>query len=171
MKDIKKIRLIKPAPLTAAAFAPYGDVIEAAPDTPQRNINQGHTVRYHDLAKLTLEAEGGRPSLNIFRSNPLPRPVMIRVMERHLLSSQAFMPLGIQPYLVVVAAPGEFHPKYIRAFLAQPHQGVNYHPGVWHHYSLALNETSDFLVVDRTAEKEDCEEVFLAENKLISIDY
>jgi len=171
MSEIRKIRLIKPAPLTAKNFAPYGDVIEVSNRAEPRTINQGNTLRYHDLARLELMAEGGRPSINIFRSKPLPRPVMIRLMERHPLSSQVFFPLGEQPYLVVVAKPGDFHPKHIRAFLAGADQGVNFHPGVWHHYSLALNEPSDFLVIDRLGPGEDCEEAFLEENKLISIDY
>jgi len=171
MRKIRKIRLIKPTPLTAKNFAPYGDVIEASDQATPRTINQGNSQRYHDLARLDLTADGGRPSLNIFRSQPLPRPVMIRLMERHPLSSQAFFPLGPEPYLVAVAGTGDFHPKHIRAFLARADQGVNFHPGVWHHYSLALNAPSDFLVVDRIGPGNDCEEVTLAENKLISIDY
>ena len=52
--------------------------------------------------------------------------------------SQAFIPLSGRPYLVVVAGQGEFEAKNLRAFLAGPQQGVNYHKGCWHHYSLAL---------------------------------
>ena len=89
---MRKVRLIKPTPLTAKAFAPYGDVIELRGE--QKNINNGNTVRYHDLAKLDLIAKGGKPSINIFRSTPLARPVVIHQMERHPLSSQLYFPLG-----------------------------------------------------------------------------
>ena len=47
-----KPRLIKPEPLTADAFAPYGDVIECAKHVKQKKINHGNTVAFHDLAKL-----------------------------------------------------------------------------------------------------------------------
>lgn len=170
---MRKVKLIKPTPLTAKAFAPYGDVIELRGE--QKNINNGNTVRYHDLAKLDLIAKGGKPSINIFRSTPLARPVVIHQMERHPLSSQLFFPLGDKAYLVVVAEKGDFNPKKIRAFLAQSNQGVNYHPGVWHHYSLALYEVSDFLVVDRLGPDEsyddNCEEILLGDEEQVCVGY
>ena len=85
-------RMIKPEPLTAEAFAPYGDVIECSDRAEQRQINYGHTTRFHDLAALDLNEEGGKPLVSIFRSTPLERPIPIKVMERHSLSSQAFCP-------------------------------------------------------------------------------
>jgi ureidoglycolate lyase len=154
---------LKPVALTAAAFAPYGDVIEAGDHAEQRVINYGNTVRFHDLAQLDLGAEQGKPLLSLFRSTPLARPVAIKVMERHPLSSQAFYPLGPHPYLVVVAEKGDFDPGKLKAFLAGPGQGVNYHKGVWHHYSLALEDVSDFLVIDRGGPEKNCDEVFLDE--------
>jgi ureidoglycolate lyase len=158
------LRRISPVDLTAGEFAPFGDVIEVAAVDAVRNINEGHTERYHDLAKLTLDEAGGQPAINIFRSTPLPNPLLLKFMERHPLSSQAFMPLSGRPYLVVVAPPGDLDESAIRVFLASAHQGVNYHPGTWHHYCLALNEVSDFLVVDRIANDENCDEVMLKES-------
>ena len=46
-------------------------------------------------------------------------------------------------------------------FLAQANQGVNYHVGTWHHFCLALNQVSDFLVIDRGGEGHNCDEVLL----------
>lgn len=163
--------VLKPAPLTAEDFLPYGDVIECADRVKQISINYGNTTRFHDLAGLDLDAELGRPIVSIFRSTPLPRPVEIRIMERHPLSSQAFYPLSARPYLVVVAPRGDFDPKKIQAFLAGPAQGVNYHRGTWHHYSLALDAVSDFLVIDRAGPGQNCDEVTLGEESRISIDY
>lgn len=159
-------------PLDADTFAPFGDVIEVSDRAEVRIINEGHTSRYHDLAALTLGAEGGIPAISIFRSQPHTMPVSIRSMERHPLSSQAFFPLSEQPYLVVVAPQGEFDPLAIRAFIAQPSQGVNYHPGTWHHYSLALHSVSDFLVVDRIdsgkSSDDNCDEVDFVQSVLVS---
>lgn len=165
------MRLLKPEPLTAEAFAPYGDVIEATDRAQQKLINYGYTVRYHDLAALDLNKDNGQPLVSIFRSTPMPRPTPVKVMERHPLSSQAFYPLGQNPYLVVVAGRGDFNPDNLRAFLAAPGQGVNYHAGVWHHYSLALNEVSDFLVIDRGGPEKNCDEIFMEGSDGIAIDY
>ena len=162
--------ILKPEPLTAAAFAPYGDVLSCETRREERHINYGNTTRFHDLARLDLAGQNGQPLVSIFRSKPLPRPIAVKVMERHPLSSQAFFPLENRPFMVVVAEKGEFDPKKLRAFLAGPRQGVNYAAGTWHHYSLALEAVSEFMVIDRGGPEKNCDEVFLdAQN--ISIAY
>jgi ureidoglycolate lyase len=160
---------LKPEPLSAEAFAPYGEVIEVGTAREQRQINYGNTIRFHDLADLELNTEEGKAIVSIFRSTPLARPIPIKVMEVHPLSSQAFVPLSGRPYLVVVAEGEEFAADKLRVFLAGPHQGVNYRRGCWHHYSLALDAPSDFLVIDRDGPGNNCQEVFLDEE--IVIDY
>ncbi len=163
-----KLRLLKPEPLTAAAFAPYGDVIECASAAEKRDINYGNTERFHDLAKLDLTAQEGRAIVSLFRSTPVPRPIEIKIMERHPLSSQAFYPLSHHAYMVAVVEKGDFNPDKIKAFIAGATQGVNYHAGTWHHYSLALDKTSDFLVIDRDGPGDNCDEIAV-EN--VRIDY
>ena len=153
--------ILKPEPITAEAFAPFGDLIQVGAEP--LIINYGHTERHHDLAALDLLAQGGRPLISIFRSTPLPQPISLKLMERHPLSSQAFFPLGDQPYLVAVAPAGAFDPSALKLFVAEPGQGVNYHRGVWHHYCLALNQVSDFLVIDRGGEGPNCDEISLEE--------
>lgn len=150
---------IKLEPLTAEAFAPYGDVIQVCDNNRVIPINYGNTERHHDLATVDVGDEMGETIISIFRSKPARLPIQIHVMERHPLGSQAFMPLTANPYVVVVAPPGELEPSLIRAFSAQAGQGVNYHKGTWHHYCLGLNITNDFLVVDRGGEGNNCDEV------------
>lgn len=150
-----------PLPLTATAFAPFGDVIETGSKAKCFAINQGYTQRFHDLAKVDVTQNGGRAGISIFRSTPLPAPLEIRLLERHPLSSQAFFPLSDNPYLVVVAPPGDLDESAIQVFLAQAGQGVNYYAGTWHHFCLALESESDFLVVDRIGAGDNCDEVFL----------
>lgn len=154
-------------PLSHASFSPYGDVIMMSKEARQFPINQGYTQRFHDLADLDLLSNSGRPGVSLFRSSPLPTPLTLTVMERHPLSSQAFMPLSHQPYLVVVAPAGDFERNNIEIFLAQPGQGVNYHAGTWHHFCLALNEVCDFLVIDRLGDGPNCDEVELSPPLLI----
>jgi ureidoglycolate lyase len=150
-------------PLEAGAFAPFGDVLEPDACRDRRSINAGYTTRFHDLCRLVLDAEGGQPCLSIFRTRPLPTPLRLTTLERHPLSSQAFYPLSGRGWLVVVAPAGDLRREAIRAFRARSDQGVNFHPGTWHHFSLALEAESDFLVVDRSGGAPDCDEVELAE--------
>ncbi|CAM2178198.1 Ureidoglycolate lyase [Paraburkholderia sacchari] len=134
--------------LTREAFAPFGDVIELA-GAKQIPINLGTTIRYHDLAKVDVTDENGRTLVNLFRGQPRALPFEIKMLERHPLGSQAFVPLNDKPYLVVVAPAGELDVTKIRAFVSHGWQGVNYAKGVWHHPLIALGEVSDFIVVDR----------------------
>ena len=157
-----------PQPLEEKAFKEFGNVIDASIQKALL-INDGNTERFNDLAELALNQGGGKPSVNIFRSKPISLPFVIKSMERHPLSSQAFFPLSKEPYLVVVAPQGELLPMEAKAFLAQPGQGVNFHPGVWHHYNLALNNISDFLVVDMISETPNCDEITLGQEDQIEL--
>ena len=138
-------------PLTRDAFAPFGDVIELE-GARQIPINLGTTIRFHDLAKVDVEDGGGRTAINLFRGQPRALPFEIKMLERHPLGSQAFIPLTEARYLVVVAPAGALDPTQIRAFVSNGWQGVNYAKGVWHHPLLALPGTTDFIVIDRVGE-------------------
>lgn len=157
-------------PLSRDAFAPFGEVIEAAPDHLSFPINAGTSQRFHDLARLDPGA-GGRLIVSIFRAQPRQLPLAIAMLERHPKASQAFMPLGGQPFLIVVAPKGEhIDPAHIRAFLAQGRQGINFAPGIWHHPLLALHGESDFLVIDRDEPSGNCDEQRLETELLIHLD-
>lgn len=142
-------RVLLAEPLTAAAFEPFGDVIQIE-DAQALVINEGYAERFDDLARLDLTRDGGAPCLSIFRAKARDLPISIRMLERHPLGSQAFVPLSGHDYLIVVA-PADDDPHFdgLRAFHARAHQGVNYHRGTWHHPLLALYSEDDFLVVDR----------------------
>lgn len=144
-------------PLTKEAFAPFGDVIETD-GAAHFAINGGTTTRFHDLAHVDVATEGGRPLISIFRGQPFAFPVEIRMMERHPLGSQAFVPLQSVPFLIVVAPDRDGQPGEPQAFLAAPGQGVNYARNVWHHPLVSLSQTSDFVVIDRGGEPPNLEE-------------
>ena len=147
--------IVQAEPLTAEAFAPFGEVIQAAGHVP-RLINEGTCERFDDLAPVDVLAGGGRPLISIFKAAPRPLPFAVRVLERHPLSSQAFFPLDGVPFLVVVAEGGDV--RRIRAFRAAGDQGVSYRRNTWHHALLAIGQTSRFLVVDRGGAGENCDE-------------
>ena len=121
---------INATPLTAEAFAKFGDVISmgAAPD---KIINQGNCERYHDLAELAF-TETGRAGISLFNATPRKLPYQLEMMERHPLGSQAFLPLHEYPFLVVVAEDNNGKPKNVRAFITPPSIGINYHRNIWH---------------------------------------
>lgn len=150
-------------PLTRAAFALFGDVIELE-GAKQIPINLGTTMRYHDLARIDIADEGGRPLLNLFRGEPRALPFEVTMLERHPLGSQAFVPLDDRPYLIVVAPAGALAPDKVRAFVTRGWQGVSYAKGVWHHPLIALDKVSDFIVVDRGGDGRNLDEQTLPES-------
>jgi len=158
---------LRPAALTAAAFAPYGDVIETT-GRDHYAINAGMAERYSDLANIDVGAEGGRPLVSLCQAKPVRLPVRLRLMERHPLSSQVFMPLSSAPFLIVVAPAGPSpRSEDIRAFISNGRQGVNYRAGTWHHPLLALDQAADFLIVDRGGPGTNCDEVPVEERGIV----
>jgi ureidoglycolate lyase len=165
MSDI----VLTAAPLTAEAFAPFGDVIETAGHKP-RLINEGTAARFDDLAPVDVLANGGRPLISIFKAAPRPLPFKVQGLERHPLSSQAFYPLDGLPFLVVVAEPGDSPwAQRIRAFRAAGNQGVSYRRNTWHHALLALERTCHFLVIDRGGTEENCDELVVEPAVVVTV--
>jgi ureidoglycolate lyase len=151
-------------PLTAAAFAPYGDVIAATggASTITTTINQGMGGRCSDLARVDVTADGGRAAISVIRCIPESLPIMLRLMERHPLGSQAFVPLNGQRYVVVVAPAGAPPARAdLRAFLCRGDQGINYHRGIWHHPMLALDRVCEFAEFHRAGPGGNCDEAAL----------
>ena len=145
--------------LETAAFAPFGEVIEAGAAARAYPINDGTALRHHDLARIDTGSAGGRSALAIVQATPRTLPLDIAMLERHPLGSQAWIPLApSQRYLVVVAESPAAAP---RAFLARDGQGVNYARGTWHHPLLALDAAGAFLVIDREGPGANCDEVAL----------
>lgn len=154
-------------PLTRESFAPFGDVIGTAGHEGFL-INNGFATRYDDLAKVDVLEQGGRPLINIFRVRPWPVPIKVKMLERHPWSSQAFVPLSKAPFLVLAAPRGDkVVAKDLRAFITNGEQGINFHRGVWHHPVLALHAETDFLVVDRGGQGENCEEFYLTGDEIV----
>lgn len=133
-------------PLSAVAFAAFGDVLEAR-GTPDKVINQGLCGRHHDLAGLDFS--DGQAGISVFNAQARTLPVTLEMMERHPDGSQAFLPMHQTPYLVVVAPDEDGTPGTPLAFLAEAGQGVNYHRNIWHGVLCPLHDPGLFAVVDR----------------------
>ncbi len=152
--------------LTPEAFAAFGEVIEVAGKPVM--INEGTTERYHRLGDVDV-GEGGIAIMNIFRAQPRTMPMCIKMMERHPLGSQAFLPCNDKPYLVLVCeGEKEPDPTTLKLFIAKG-QGVNYKKNCWHHPLLALDGVCDFWVVDRAGPGNNLEEMNFSNSLKIDI--
>jgi len=166
-------------PLERARFAPFGDVIDLQADWFP--INQGTTRRYHDLGRVqVLASPSGEEgvcsgAISLAVSEQVTLPVTVRMLERHPLGSQAWIPRTHAPFIIVVAPnlatadgePDRPDEHAIRAFYARADQGVNYHAGVWHHPLLCLSAGGQFVLVDRVGKAHNCDEANLAHPRLI----
>ncbi|MGA0612765.1 ureidoglycolate lyase [Caldimonas sp. KR1-144] len=159
------LRLV-PAPLTPAAFAAYGTVLQA-PGGAGRSINGGTARRFDLVADLQLHSHGGHATLAIFSAQARRFPHTVDELERHALASQSFVPLGRRRFVLVVAPPGPAPEAHqLAAFVTNGEQGVTLAPGTWHHALLAV-DAGDFVVVERVAPKADCDEHRLARPGLV----
>lgn len=158
MPDIN--RPLRLRELNAAAFSPFGQLIDLS-SAERFRINSGTTTRFNDLVTVETAGSRARPLVNLFRARYFEPPIVISMMERHPLGSQAFIAMHNRPWLVVVAPDSGGIPGSPQAFLVPGGGGllgINYARNVWHHPLLALNADGDFLVVDRGGEGANLEE-------------
>ena len=143
-------------PLTALAFAPFGDVLELADSSPDKIINQGMCGRHHNRA--TLDFTDGQAGLSLFDSKPRQLPYVVELVERHPEGSQAFVPLNGVPMLVIVAEDLGDRPGQVHAFLSQPGQAINLHRGTWHGVLAPYQAQGQYIVIDRIGDGANLEE-------------
>jgi ureidoglycolate lyase len=133
--------VLKVQPLEAAAFAPFGQVLEHRPgDHPRRNY----------AADLFSNRPRAVPNLRVQRTEPALLPLVATRIERHRHSSQMFAPLSGGSFLVVVfPSDAERQPVLHqgRAFAANGHQAINYNCETWHHPFVAINGPGTFLML------------------------
>ena len=134
--------------ITAEAFAPFGLLL------PRPAPGAG---RLELIDELTNGRKTARPRLSLAAVAPRTLPFTAIEMERHVHSSQDFVPLDCAAYLVLVALRGtDDHPDETRlhAFRVPGDVGIHYHAGTWHHPLTALDRPASFAVltfVDGTA--------------------
>lgn len=155
-------------PLTIEGFAPFGDVVDFNRE-PDFAINNGKCDRFHGLAITDVIGDDANTGISLGYGRPYEVPLTLKMVERHPLGSQAFIPLEEKPFLVIVAEDDNGLPKQPVAFLSEGGQGVNYHRNVWHGVLTPLDTPSKFLIVDRIGEGNNLEEHFFNEPYLVKI--
>ena len=146
--------MIKAKPLSADAFAPYGEVLECTGESI--TINHGNCQRFHDLAGLDMD--GGQVGISLFHAKLRSLPYELDLMERHPLGSQAFIPMSTDGFLILVADDDDGVPVNIQAFVSRPNQGINLHKNTWHGVLTPLSGSGMFVVVDRIGDGNNLEE-------------
>jgi ureidoglycolate lyase len=130
---------LTPEPLTAAAFAAFGQVLEMPAAAGRQDF----------AARLVNRRASAKPNLALIRVEPRALPLTIDTVERHPASSQAFVPLEGGRYLVVVIGQkpdGSPDAAHARAFIATERQAINYDLGTWHVGMTVLDRPTSFCM-------------------------
>lgn len=134
------MRRLMARPLTAAAFAPYGEVLVAPKEFGRTYIEQ----------RLANGRPNAAPSLSFSLAKPIADlPLQATQMERHEFSSQSFMPMDPGRWFVIVApmaVNGRPDEAKVEAFVAGPGQGVTYGMNVWHHPLSVIGDPIRFAI-------------------------
>ncbi len=152
---------IHTAPLSAAAFARFGQVLQAGADAA--SANQGRAARHDLQADIGVaDARATRLHTAIYRIRHSVLPFALTVIERHPLSPQLFFPNSGTRFLVCACPAlehGEPDLDALHAFIGQHSQGIVWRAGVWHSPFVALDTDGDFLMQQwQCGGVEDCEE-------------
>jgi ureidoglycolate lyase len=159
------IEALEIQPLTRAGFAPYGDVIESD-ERDSFFINNDMAERFHALAKVVATGKDSGAIISLVKSSKYQMPRKLDHVEHHPLGSQAFVPLDETPFIVVVGKIGKSpRPEDFQGFITNGKQGINYHPGTWHHVLLTPYSAMTFLCVDRAGPGNNCIDHFFDEDQ------
>jgi ureidoglycolate lyase len=123
---------VRAEPLSAAAFLPFGTVLEA-PRDPGRTLPAPVVENGRETAATTV---------TLIRLPALAGPVRIDRMERHPQSGQCFIAMAGARLMVAVAGAtpsGDPDAAGVRVFIAAPNQSFTYHRGIWHAALAALD--------------------------------
>ena len=136
-------------------FSRFGHIIQKKNALELRSINQGTTTRYHNISKLSLESKNGNSAISIFSGSPRDLPIEIKIMEKHPIASQSFLPIQDYDWLIVVCEEKNELPDLstLRCFHVDGDTGITYNKNVWHH-PLLVKKKQDFWVVDRINDQE-----------------
>ena len=142
--------------LDASVFSKFGKIVEKKNALELRSINQGTTTRYHNISELDLESKNGNSSISIFSGAPRDLPIEIKIMEKHPVASQSFLPIQNYDWLIVVSEEKNELPDLntLRCFHVNGNTGITYNKNIWHH-PLLVKKKQDFWVVDRINDQED----------------
>ena len=139
-------------PLTAQAFAPFGQIL--SPEGRERlPVNT-----YGDKLDIFREGFETDQPTEWFIVQGRRREFSALFLERHLQLTQTFIPIANDAFVTVVAAPDvEFEsnglPKITetKAFIVPGNMAIQLHRGTWHENPFPLRDNQWFLVTSHAA--------------------
>ena len=96
--------IIKPKKITHKNFKKFGDLISTRKAKPIK-INNGYAKRFDNLCRINTSLKKGNTSMSIFAAKKRKFPMNIKMMEKHPLGSQAFVPMSETKFFVFVVFP------------------------------------------------------------------
>lgn len=163
MADVQNPLRLRAQPLTAEAFAPFGSLV-AIDAAGGRTVNQDRGRRVSGIGDLAHDAAATRPVLDVYHLAPSSLPFTLACFERHVLTSQVFIPIRCVRLLLTVApddANGQPDIARARAFIANDNAIIHYRAGVWHSPLIALDGPASLsMLMWEAGDTRDCEEVF-----------
>jgi ureidoglycolate lyase len=153
---------LRAQPLTAEAFAPFGS-LAAIGAGGGRAVNQDRGRRILGIGDLAYDATATRPVLDVYHLKPSPLPFTLACFERHVLTSQVFIPIRCERLLLAVApddADGKPDAARAAAFVAGDDVMIHYRAGAWHSPLIALDGSAVLsMLMWEAGDARDCEEV------------
>ncbi len=155
---------IQAVPLTPQDFAPFGQVLMAEKEMPERKPW---------AAKVDNLRQDARANVTFMSLEPDHYPVEVMELERHSFSHQLFVPLKNTIHLVVVChslADGTPDMASARAFHAAEGQSVNYNVNVWHAPRMVIHLPGSFIMIrwDTSVADDDTELISLAQPLVVA---
>jgi ureidoglycolate lyase len=153
------VQTLFPKRLTPSAFSSFGEVLFFDPDR-SRLVNDGRALRFDTDTRFDHASPDGEPVLAVYRASGGPLPMRLLTFERHPLSSQTFVALSAERFLIVVAPDdraGLPDLERAEAFVGHRNEGVNYARNLWHAPIAAIGADGDFLMLMwESGSAEDC---------------
>jgi len=143
------VQTLFPKRLTPSAFSSFGEVLFFDPDR-SRLVNDGRALRFDTDTRFDHASPDGEPVLAVYRASGGPLPMRLLTFERHPLSSQTFVALSAERFLIVVAPDdraGLPDLERAEAFVGHRNEGVNYARNLWHAPIAAIGADGDFLML------------------------
>jgi ureidoglycolate lyase len=148
---------LKVHPLTAEAFAPFGQVVSLPSGKPTAVVDGGGLTYWADV--ITVPDLSG--ALGVGYCTVVSRPFIQTCAERHMHTPEFVQPM--KGDMIVVVAPA-LHPESPRqlpplrefvAFRVAEGQALVFNPGVWHYAPFAVDRPMCFTVLFKAGTSDD----------------
>ena len=136
---LKKNNFIITEDINQENFRPFGDLIEKPLIGNRTNF----------IAKIQKTDQVKNQSISVISVELSKTPPYVDIFERHQHTSQAFFPLDVERYLIVVAPDLQSKPdlEQIRAFIVPGTIGISYYLGTWHSPLQVLDRSGTFAIL------------------------